>query len=76
MLNFEATDSQFIVKLFVPHNDFMPHIKARHRSQASPVSFPRRLTSWFFHAFLFMPLLVLPSTAKTRPAPHTRSRIC
>jgi len=69
MLNFEATDSQFIVRLFVPHNDFMPHSKAFHRLQQSPLGFPLRLTSSILCLFLSVPLSVLPSAAKTRPAP-------
>ena len=69
MLNFEATDSQFIVKLFVPHNDFMPHSKARHRLQEGPLGVPLRLTSSILCLFLSVPLVVLPSTAKARPAP-------
>jgi hypothetical protein len=52
----------------VPHNDFMPHIKARHRLQAS-LCFLLRLTSRILCLFLFMPLFALPSTAKTRSAP-------
>jgi len=66
---FEAQDSQFIVSLFVPHNGFMPHIKARHRSQASPVCFPLQLNSWIPCVFLFAFLQALPSAARDRSAP-------
>jgi hypothetical protein len=69
MLNFEATDSQFIVKLFVPHNDFMPHSKARHRLQASPLCFPLQLNSWIPCVFLFAFLQALPSAARDRSDP-------
>ncbi len=53
----------------MPHNDSMPQRKARHRLPESPLGFPLRLTSWILCLFLFMFLLVLPSAAKTRPAP-------
>ena len=66
---FEAQDSQFIVSLFVPHNDSMPNSKARHRLRESPLGFPLRLTSSILYLFLFMPLFALPSAARNRPAP-------
>jgi hypothetical protein len=69
MLNYEAHEPEFIVSLSVPHNDFMLQCKARQRLPESLVSFPLRLTSWTLCLFLFMPLLVLPLAAKTRPAP-------
>jgi hypothetical protein len=69
MLNFEATDWEFIVRLSVPHNDFMPNSKARHRLRESPLGFPLRLTSSILYLFLFMPLFALPSAARNRPAP-------
>jgi hypothetical protein len=74
MLNSEATDSQFIVKLFVPHNDSMPHSEARQRLQESLLDFPLRLTSWILCLSLFMSLLVLPSAARNRPAPTQEPR--
>jgi len=66
---FEAQDSQFIVSLFVPHNDSMPNSKARHRLRESPLGFPFRLTSSILYLFLFMPFFALPSAARNRPTP-------